>query len=186
MRPAMLPTRDGELCARDAQVLTRTTFIGFPLHRRTSWLVRISTLRLLYLLALMSFAIRTSTPPRMGAQPGPRQRSLSARSMSPKGYSKNCKATSNVNPQDIRLVLDHDMPRWLCVRLANTRSDRLVAQLYLGAGGGNRTHTLLPEPDFESGASTSSATPASCIWLVTRAFCEWARFTRSPIRGRAV
>ena len=29
-----------------------------------------------------------------------------------------------------------------------------------GAEGGNRTHTLLPEPDFESGASTSSATPA--------------------------
>jgi hypothetical protein len=33
---------------------------------------------------------------------------------------------------------------------------------FLGAGGGNRTHTLLPEPDFESGASTSSATPAGC------------------------
>jgi hypothetical protein len=29
-----------------------------------------------------------------------------------------------------------------------------------GAGGRNRTDTLLPEPDFESGASTSSATPA--------------------------
>ncbi len=29
-----------------------------------------------------------------------------------------------------------------------------------GAGRGNRTHTLLPEPDFESGASTSSAIPA--------------------------
>ncbi len=28
------------------------------------------------------------------------------------------------------------------------------------AGGGNRTHTLLREPDFESGASASSATPA--------------------------
>lgn len=33
-----------------------------------------------------------------------------------------------------------------------------------GAGGGNRTHTLLPEPDFESGASTSSATPA-CSYI---------------------
>ncbi len=30
----------------------------------------------------------------------------------------------------------------------------------LGAGGENRTHTMLPLPDFESGASTSSATPA--------------------------
>ncbi len=29
-----------------------------------------------------------------------------------------------------------------------------------GAGSENRTRTLLPEPDFESGASTSSATPA--------------------------
>ncbi len=33
----------------------------------------------------------------------------------------------------------------------------------LGAGRGNRTHTLLPEPDFESGASTSSAMPARSI-----------------------
>ncbi len=30
----------------------------------------------------------------------------------------------------------------------------------VGAGRENRTLTLLPEPDFESGASTSSATPA--------------------------
>src|SRR5271154_1020538 len=29
-----------------------------------------------------------------------------------------------------------------------------------GAGGGNRTHTALRPPDFESGASASSATPA--------------------------
>ncbi len=29
-----------------------------------------------------------------------------------------------------------------------------------GAGGRNRTDTLSPEPDFESGASTSSTTPA--------------------------
>ncbi len=29
-----------------------------------------------------------------------------------------------------------------------------------GAEGGNRTHTLLPEPDFESGASTNSTTSA--------------------------
>ena len=30
----------------------------------------------------------------------------------------------------------------------------------IGAGSENRTRTLLPEPDFESGASTSSAIPA--------------------------
>ncbi len=29
-----------------------------------------------------------------------------------------------------------------------------------GAGGGSRTHTASRPPDFESGASTSSATPA--------------------------
>jgi hypothetical protein len=29
-----------------------------------------------------------------------------------------------------------------------------------GAGGGNRTLTVSPPPDFESGASTNSATPA--------------------------
>ncbi len=29
-----------------------------------------------------------------------------------------------------------------------------------GASGGNRTHTPVREPDFESGASTSSATEA--------------------------
>ena len=31
---------------------------------------------------------------------------------------------------------------------------------FCGAGSENRTRTLFPEPDFESGASTSSATPA--------------------------
>ena len=30
-----------------------------------------------------------------------------------------------------------------------------------GAERGNRTHTPFPEPDFESGASTSSAIPAA-------------------------
>ncbi len=29
-----------------------------------------------------------------------------------------------------------------------------------GAEGGNRTRTVSPQPDFESGASTNSATPA--------------------------
>ncbi len=37
-----------------------------------------------------------------------------------------------------------------------TDSDRRI----FGAGGRNRTDTLSPEPDFESGASTSSTTPA--------------------------
>src|SRR5690606_20608149 len=33
--------------------------------------------------------------------------------------------------------------------------------IVVGAGSENRTRTLLPEPDFESGASTSSAIPAA-------------------------
>ncbi len=33
----------------------------------------------------------------------------------------------------------------------------------VGAEGGNRTRTWFPKPDFESGASTSSATSAS-VW----------------------
>ncbi len=32
-----------------------------------------------------------------------------------------------------------------------------------GTEGGNRTHTEFPQPDFESGASTSSATPATKV-----------------------
>jgi hypothetical protein len=35
------------------------------------------------------------------------------------------------------------------------------AALLCYAGGGTRTHTTLRPPDFESGASTDSATPAS-------------------------
>ena len=36
-----------------------------------------------------------------------------------------------------------------------------------GAGGGTRTHTLLPAADFESAASTNSATPAGVNqWVV--------------------
>ena len=37
-----------------------------------------------------------------------------------------------------------------------------------GAGGRNRTDTLSPEPDFESGASTSSTTPAAMPCLGER------------------
>ena len=32
----------------------------------------------------------------------------------------------------------------------------------LSTGGGTRTHMRLPSPDFESGASANSATPAKC------------------------
>ncbi len=39
-----------------------------------------------------------------------------------------------------------------------------------GAGSENRTRTLSPEPDFESGASTSSATPAGRRTVYARAW----------------
>ena len=37
---------------------------------------------------------------------------------------------------------------------------RTVTKLLNGTEGRNRTDTVSPPPDFESGASTSSATPA--------------------------
>lgn len=37
---------------------------------------------------------------------------------------------------------------------------KLRAYYYFGTEGGTRTHTVSPPPDFESGASTNSATPA--------------------------
>ncbi len=45
---------------------------------------------------------------------------------------------------------------------AALKSKHFVVTKYaaVGAGRETRTLTLLPEPDFESGASTSSATPA--------------------------
>ncbi len=42
-------------------------------------------------------------------------------------------------------------------RLTTSVVSRLLRS---SAGGGNRTHTLLPELDFESSASANSATPA--------------------------
>ncbi len=39
-----------------------------------------------------------------------------------------------------------------------------------GAGSGNRTRTSVKKPDFESGASTSSATPAQKAGDYSRAF----------------
>jgi hypothetical protein len=43
----------------------------------------------------------------------------------------------------------------------------------VGTGGGGRTHTPLREPDFESGASANSATPAS---LITNDLGKTAKF----------
>jgi hypothetical protein len=37
-----------------------------------------------------------------------------------------------------------------------------------GAGGGSRTHTELPPPDFESGASANSTTPAVRLRILSR------------------
>src|SRR5882757_1507822 len=51
-----------------------------------------------------------------------------------------------------------------------------------GAGGRNRTDTLSPEQDFESSASTSSATPAYRRREFPRALhlcCTWRNFAPS-------
>ena len=44
------------------------------------------------------------------------------------------------------------------------------SKLQTGTEGRNRTDTPLQEPDFESGASTSSATPAQKAGDYSRAF----------------
>ena len=40
------------------------------------------------------------------------------------------------------------------------RDHTKITAIYHGTEGGTRTHTVSPPPDFESGASTNSATPA--------------------------
>jgi hypothetical protein len=51
------------------------------------------------------------------------------------------------------------MTRFLILR-ENKKGNQSESLIIIGAGKGNRTPTQFPEPDFESGASTSSATPA--------------------------
>ena len=53
----------------------------------------------------------------------------------------------------VHLVIDLAIDDWLAGLFAEASA--------IGAGGRDRTDTLSPEPDFESGASTSSATPAT-------------------------
>ncbi len=40
--------------------------------------------------------------------------------------------------------------------------------LLIGTEGGTRTHTVSPPPDFESGASTNSATPARAVIIAKK------------------
>jgi hypothetical protein len=54
----------------------------------------------------------------------------------------------------VHLVIDLTINDWLRAMLREASTED-------GAGGRDRTDTLSPEPDFESGASTSSATPAT-------------------------
>src|SRR5882762_107247 len=94
-------------------------------------------------------------------------------------FVQSLDATSNLLPRQIRCPLTGNLlgqsrcPLWP-IRVHPTwrrcwpRSGHCAAMRHTaraifildGAGRGNRTHTLLPEPDFESGASTSSAIPA--------------------------
>ena len=55
-----------------------------------------------------------------------------------------------------------------------------------GAGGRNRTDTLSPEPDFESGASTSSTTPAEESRTIFTRFPGQAAFPSSSCRFLAL
>src|SRR5215218_11063685 len=50
------------------------------------------------------------------------------------------------------------------------------------AGGGTRTHTTLRPPDFESGASTNSATPA---WR-TATLYQCTQLGRLTMMGRSI
>ena len=50
---------------------------------------------------------------------------------------------------------------------------RTVTRVFNGTEGRNRTDTVSPPPDFESGASTSSATPA-----------QWAIITKNELDTR--
>ena len=54
------------------------------------------------------------------------------------------------------------------------------------AGGGTRTHTLLPERDFESRASANSATPAELIHQrlsIIGYFLSMPKFPKQPHRA---
>ncbi len=45
---------------------------------------------------------------------------------------------------------------------------RTVVKCLNGTEGGTRTHTVSPPPDFESGASTNSATPARVVIIAKK------------------
>ncbi len=45
---------------------------------------------------------------------------------------------------------------------------RTVKKFFIGTEGGTRTHTVSPPPDFESGASTNSATPARAVIIAKK------------------
>ena len=47
-----------------------------------------------------------------------------------------------------------------CMNIKKTQQPK-GCRVFFGAGGGGRTRTVLPPPDFESGTSASSITPAN-------------------------
>ncbi len=46
----------------------------------------------------------------------------------------------------------------------------LIKKCFNGTEGGSRTHTVSPPPDFESGASTNSATPAQAAIITKKSY----------------
>ena len=53
-----------------------------------------------------------------------------------------------------------DLTQWVLVLIAATQKAPLSGYFCFGAGGGTRTHMMLPSADFESATSTNSITPA--------------------------
>ena len=56
------------------------------------------------------------------------------------------------------------------------RGHPLGCPLFIGAGGGTRTHTVSLPTDFESVTSTNSITPALTLFIISD---EWPKFKRN-------
>ena len=54
-------------------------------------------------------------------------------------------------------------------KMQHEKKETLISQGFFSAAGGTRTHTISLPPDFESGASASSATAANrnCLIIIS-------------------
>ena len=100
-------------------------------------------------------------------------------------FSSCCGTTKNsVNRRDAyvtgRLIDDEQVQR-LCYTVRDCACAKLPNHWHIStfAGGGARTHTLLPVLDFESSASASSATPAAGDGQITKMMDQLKRFPQA-------